>query len=173
MYYTKSLLLQEESTGTALMGIMVVVTLIFYPIVNFAEKKYSKKKMMIICFLAMVVVFGCIFNLGKLPFALFMQGVMLMVVFGIPDSFLGILPNTVIADIANADTKQTGQNNEGMYFGMRALFQKFGQTLGIMLFAMLTLYGKDPGNDFGLRLSGIAGALLCGIAAFVYTRYKE
>ncbi|CAK9253497.1 unnamed protein product [Sphagnum jensenii] len=41
-----------------------------------------------------------------------------------------------------------------MYFGMRALFQKLGQTLGIMAFAMLTLYGKDPGHDYGLRLSG-------------------
>jgi GPH family glycoside/pentoside/hexuronide:cation symporter len=173
MYYTKSLLLQEESTGTILMGVMVVVTLIFYPVVNLAEKKFSKKRMMILSFLAMVLVFGCIFNLGRFPFPLFMQGLMLMVVFGIPDSFLGILPNTVIADIANEDTKRTGQNNEGMYFGMRALFQKFGQTLGIMVFAMLTLYGKDPGHDLGLRLSGIVGAVLCFGAAMVYTRYQE
>ncbi|MCX6198758.1 MAG: MFS transporter [Bacteroidetes bacterium] len=173
MYYTKSLLLQEESTGTILMGIMVVVTLIFYPIVNMAEKKFSKKRMMILCFVAMVGVFGNIFYLGKFPFSLFMQGVMLMVVFGIPDSFLGILPNTVIADIAQADAKRTGQNNEGMYFGMRALFQKFGQTMGIMIFAMLTLYGKDPGNDFGLRLSGVVGAVLCLSAALVYSQYKE
>ena len=173
MYYTKSLLLQEESTGTILMGIMVVVTLIFYPIVNMAEKKFSKKRMMILCFVAMVGVFGNIFYLGKFPFSLFMQGVMVMVVFGIPDSFLGILPNTVIADIAQADTKRSGQNNEGMYFGMRALFQKFGQTMGIMIFAMLTLYGKDPGNDLGLRLSGVVGAILCLTAAFVYTQYKE
>lgn len=173
MYYTKSLLLQEESTGTILMGVMVVVTLIFYPVVNFAEKKFSKKRMMILSFLAMVAVFGCIFNLGRFPFPLFTQGLMLMVVFGIPDSFLGILPNTVIADIANADTQKTGQNNEGMYFGMRALFQKFGQTLGIMVFAMLTLYGKDPGHDFGLRLSGVVGAVLCFSAAMVYTQYKE
>lgn len=128
---------------------------------------------MILSFLAMVLVFACIFNLGRFPFPLFIQGLMLMIVFGIPDSFLGILPNTVIADIANEDTKRTGQNNEGMYFGMRALFQKFGQTLGIMVFAMLTLYGKDPGNDLGLRLSGIVGAVLCFSAALVYTQYRE
>ena len=173
MYYTKSLMLQEESTGTILMGIMVVVTLIFYPIVNVAERKFSKKRMMILSLLAMVAVFGAIFYLGKFPFSLFMQGVMLMVIFAVPDSFLGILPNTVIADIAEEDAKRTGQNNEGMYFGMRALFQKFGQTMGIMIFAMLTLYGKDPGNDFGLRLSGVVGAVLCLSAALVYTRYKE
>lgn len=173
MYYTKSLLLLEESTGTILMGVMVVVTLIFYPVVNIAEKKFSKKRMMIASFLGMVVVFACIYNLGRFPFGLVAQGVMLMVVFGVPDSFIGILPNTVIADIAHEDTKRTGQNNEGMYFGMRALFQKFGQTLGIMVFAMLTLYGKDPGNDLGLRLSGIVGAVLCLGAALVYTQYRE
>ena len=128
---------------------------------------------MSVSLLAMVAVFGAIFYLSKFPFSLVMQGVMLMVIFGVPDSFLGILPNTVIADIAQEDAKRTGQNNEGMYFGMRALFQKFGQTMGIMIFAMLTLYGKDPGNDFGLRLSGVVGAVLCFSAAMVYTRYKE
>ena len=89
------------------------------------------------------------------------------------DAFLSILPTAVLAEIAVADTKATGQNKEGMYFGLRALTQKFGQTLGIMLFAMLTLQGKDPGHDYGLRLSGIVGAVLCLIAGLVYTRYKE
>ena len=102
-----------------------------------------------------------------------LQAIMLMITFGIPDVFLSILPTAVLAEIAVADTKATGQNKEGMYFGLRALTQKFGPTLGIMLFAMLTLYGKDPGNDLGLRLSGVVGAVLCLFAGIVYTRYKE
>lgn len=173
LYYVKAMLLLPEATGTLLMGLMVVVTLAFYPVVNYLEKRVSKKKMIVVSFFAMVGVFVSIFWLGQYPFSPMLQAVMLMIVFGVPDSFLGILPNTVVADIAEADAKATGQNKEGMYFGMRALFQKFGQTLGIMLFAMLTLYGKDPGNDFGLRLSGMVGAVLCFVAGLVYMRYRE
>lgn len=173
LYYVKAMLLLPEATGTLLMGLMVVVTLAFYPVVNYLEKRVSKKKMIVVSFFAMVVVFVSIFWLGKYPASPMLQAVVLMIIFGVPDSFLGILPNTVVADIAEADAKATGQNKEGMYFGMRALFQKFGQTMGIMIFAMLTLYGKDPGNDFGLRLSGMVGAVLCFIAGVVYLRYRE
>lgn len=173
LYYVKAMLLLPEATGTLLMGLMVVVTLAFYPVVNYLEKKVSKKRMIVVSFFAMVLVFISIFWLGKYPASPMLQAVVLMIVFGVPDSFLGILPNTVVADIAEADAKATGQNKEGMYFGMRALFQKFGQTLGVMFFAMLTLYGKDPGHDFGLRLSGIVGAVLCFAAGLVYLRYKE
>jgi len=173
LYYVKAMLLLPESTGTLLMGLMVVITLAFYPVVNILEKKVSKKKMMIVSFFSMTLVFLSIFWLGKYPLPALTQAVLLMVIFGVPDGFLGILPNTVVADIAEADAKATGQNKEGMYFGMRALFQKFGQTLGIMVFAMLTLYGKDPGNDAGLRWSGIIGAVLCFSAGVVYMRYQE
>ena len=124
-------------------------------------------------FFFMSFVFGSIYWLGQYPVTAMMQGVLLMVTFGIPDSFLSILTNAVLGDIAEADTRRTGQNKEGMYFGMRALFQKLGQTLGIMVFAMLTLYGKDPGHDLGLRLSGIVGMGLCLFSAVIYTMYKE
>ena len=173
LYYVKAMLFLPEATGTLLMGLMVIITLAFYPIVNILEKSISKKKMMVVAFFAMAFVFLSIFWLGHYPFSPLLQAVLLMVIFGIPDGFLGILPNTVVADIAEADAKATGQNKEGMYFGMRALFQKFGQTMGIMVFAMLTLYGKDPGNDDGLRISGLVGAVLCFVAGLVYTRYKE
>ena len=173
LYYVRGILLLPEATATALMALMVIVTLLAYPVVNLLEKRISKKKMMVATFISMVFVFGSIYWLGFYPFAPILQAIMLMVTFGIPDAFLSILPTAVLAEIAVADTKATGQNKEGMYFGLRALTQKFGQTLGIMLFAMLTLYGKDPGHDLGLRLSGVVGAVLCLFAGIVYTRYKE
>ena len=173
LYYVKSMLYLSEATGTVMMGLMVLVTLIVYPIVHILEKKVSKKKMIVCSFFAMVGVFLSIYWLGKYPVSAMLQVAILMIIFGTPNGFLGILPNTIVADIAEADTKVTGQNKEAMYFGMRALFQKIGQTLGIMVFAMLTLYGKDPGNDYGLRLSGIVGAVLCFIAGLVYTQYRE
>jgi GPH family glycoside/pentoside/hexuronide:cation symporter len=173
LYYVKALLMMPESTGFFLMGLMVLLSLCIYPFINLMARRISKKKMIVSAFFFLVIVFTGIFWLGKYPFTPLVQGILLMIGFGIPNGFLNILPSTVVADIAEADTLATKQNKEGMYFGMRALFQKFGQTLGIMIFAMLTIYGKDPGHDEGLRLSGIAGAVLCLIAGLVYTQYEE
>lgn len=60
-----------------------------------------------------------------------------------------------------------------MFFAVKYLFVKLGQTLGIALFAMLTIYGKDPGHDFGLRLNGVVGFALCILALLFFTRFKE
>lgn len=50
---------------------------------------------------------------------------------------------------------------------------KFGQTLGVVIFASLTTFGKDPGNDFGIRISGLVGFVLCLFAGFFFMNYKE
>jgi GPH family glycoside/pentoside/hexuronide:cation symporter len=171
-YITVLLGIREEESGD-LMAIMVVVILLVSPLVGLLEKRIRKKVLIIFSFTAQAIVFMGIYFFGRLPIPAYAQAVLLMVLFGIFDAILGILPTTVVADIAEADTKATGQNKEGMYFGMRAFFQKTGQTLGISVFLMLTFYGKDPGHDLGLRLNGVAGCLLLLTAAAAYTRFKD
>jgi len=83
------------------------------------------------------------------------------------------LPNAILADIAEHDALKSGIKQQGMYFAARTLMQKFGQTFGVILFAMLTTFGKDPGNDFGIRLSGIIAAALCILAGLYFIRYNE
>lgn len=173
MYYIKSMLNMEEWLGTIFMLVMVLITLMLYPVVVKFGTRFSKKKMMVLSFLGVALVFAEIFYLGKFPVSPIIQVSVLMISFGVPGAFLGILPNTVVADIAHQSRRETGENKEGMFFGMRAFFQKVGQTAGVTAFAMLTLYGKDPGNDLGLRLSGAVGAVLCVIAALAYSRYRE
>ena len=51
----------------------------------------------------------------------------------------------------------------------RAFIDKLGVTIGIMVFASLTNFGKDPGNDLGVRLSGPAGGVTAIIAALLFT----
>ena len=60
-----------------------------------------------------------------------------------------------------------------MYFAARAFIDKLGVTLGILVFASLTNFGKDPGDDLGIRLSGVAGGITTVIAAVLFLRYDE
>ncbi len=173
LYYITVLLLQEEALVGTLLTMMVVISFIFYPIVNILAKKIGKKILIVLSFLTMGGVFLFITFLGKMPIPVDLQGYLLAVLEAIPLAFLGVLPNAVLADIAEHSVLKTGQKQEGIYFATRTLMQKFGQTFGVLIFATLTTFGKDPGNDLGIRLSGIIGMFLCLIAGFIFSRYKE
>ena len=123
LYYVKAILLIPESTGTVLMGLLVLVTLSFYPLVTLLAKKISKKKMIISAFFTMSLVFLSIYRLGYYPLSSMAQAVLLVVIFGVPNAFLNVLPTTVLADIAGADASATGQEKKEVHFGTRQFFK--------------------------------------------------
>jgi GPH family glycoside/pentoside/hexuronide:cation symporter len=173
LYFVTVLLKLPESIGGVLMGTMVLFSLVFYPLINYLSKKIGKKPIVLFSFGILSLVFIAIFFLGKLPISSTAQIYTLILCAAFPLASLGILPNAILAEIAQRDAKKTGENREGMFFAVKYLFVKLGQTLGIALFAFLTIYGKDPGNDYGLRLNGICGCVLCLMAIVVFSRFKE
>jgi GPH family glycoside/pentoside/hexuronide:cation symporter len=173
LYFVTVLLKLPESNGGMFMGIMVVLSLLFYPFINYGAKRFGRKALVMAAFAVLSLIFVTIYFLGRLPFSPFMQMMILVVCASFPLASLGILPNAILADIAQKDTEETGENHEGMFFAVKYLFVKLGQTLGIGVFAMLTIYGKDPGNDFGLRLNGVVGFVLCIFALLFFSRFKE
>lgn len=173
LFFVTVLLHLPESQGGLFMGIMVVVSLLFYPLINYLSKKIGKKPIVLFSFSLLSLVFVAIYFLGRLPFSPHVQVYTLILCASFPLAALGILPNAILAEIAQDDAIKTKENREGMFFAVKYLFVKLGQTLGIALFAFLTVYGKDPGNDYGLRLNGLCGFVLCLLAALIFTRFKE
>lgn len=173
LYFVTVLLGLPESNGGMFMGIMVVLSLLFYPFINYGAKRFGRKALVLAAFAVLSLIFVTIYFLGRLPFSPVVQMFILVICASFPLASLGILPNAILADIAQKDTEETGENHEGMFFAVKYLFVKLGQTLGIAIFAMLTVYGKDPGNDFGLRLNGVVGFVLCLLALLFFSRFKE
>ena len=129
--------------------------------------------MVIISFLLLSIVFLGIYFLGKVKIDAQFQIYSLIILASIPLASLNILPNAILAEIIEKDTLDTNTNKEGIYFAVRYFFVKIAQTVGMALFSMLLIYGKDVGNDLGIRLSGILGFVLCFLAALIFTRFKE
>lgn len=173
LFFITVLLPLPESMGGLLMGVMVLVSLVFYPLINYLSKKIGKKPIVLFSFALLSLIFAMIYFLGKLPLSPKVQVFTLVLLAAFPLASLGILPNAILAEIAEKDAIETGENREGMFFAVKYLFVKMGQTLGIALFAFLTVYGKDPGHDYGLRLNGVCGFALCMIAFLFFTRFKE
>lgn len=173
LYFVTVLLRLPESKGGVLMGTMVIVSLVFYPLINYLSKRIGKKPIVLFSFGLLSIIFVAIYFLGKFPFSSTVQIYTLVLCAAFPLASLGILPNAILAEIAQRDAQETGENREGMFFAVKYLFVKLGQTLGIAMFAFLTIYGKDPGDDYGLRLNGICGCILCLVALLVFSRFRE
>lgn len=173
LYLVKVLLMLEESVGGQVMGVMVVTSLFFYPLVIRLAVRLGKRRLVIWSLLALGVLMLGVAFLGKIPLGPRVQIFGFALLAAVPTAFLGILPFAIIADISERDGQETGQQKEAMFFAVRNFSTKLGQTVGIMTFAILTLWGKDPFNDLGIRLASILGGLLCLIAGLVFTRFRE
>jgi GPH family glycoside/pentoside/hexuronide:cation symporter len=173
LFFVTVLLHLPQSMGGLLMGIMVIVSVMFYPLINFISARFGKKPLVLFSFLILSLIFVAIYFLGLVPISAKAQIYTLVICAAFPLAALGILPNAILAEIAQNDAAKTGENREGMFFAVKYLFVKFGQTLGIALFAFLTVYGKDPGHDYGLRLNGLCGFVLCLLALIFFSRFRE
>jgi len=173
LYYVTVLLGLEEALVGTLLVLLIALSFVCYPFVNMLARRTGKKTMIVAALLALSVVFVGIFFLGKFPLPAMTQAVLVVVLYAIPLAPMAILPNAVLGDIAEEDALRTGVRQEAMYFGARTLLQKMGITLGILIFAGLTTFGRDPGDDLGIRLSALVGFVFCLIAGLVFMRYNE
>lgn len=173
IYFVTVLLKLPESIGNKLMITMVLVSFVFYPLTNIGAAKAGKKRIVILSLGLLAFIFLGLVYLGKFTISPLVQIYTLIGLAAIPMASLNILPNAILAELIERDKTETGQNKEAVYFAVRYFFVKIAQTLGIALFSMFLLYGKDPGNDFGIRLNGITGFVLCLGAAVLFSRFKE
>jgi len=173
LYFLTVLLGLKEELGNTLMITMVLVSFIFYPVVNFLAKKTGKKIIVTVSLILLSLIFLGIYFLGMIPVNHTLQIYLLIALASIPLASLNILPVAILAEVIEKDSIETGTNKEAIYFAVRYFFVKIAQTFGIALFSMLLIYGKDPGNDLGVRLNGILGFILCFVAALIFTRFKE
>lgn len=147
-YYVTVLLELERDFVTQLLTVMLLVSFAFYPVVNIIAKKIGKKKTVLLGFYIFLALFLSIYFIGKdeLPISPYIQGYMIVAVAAIPIAILGILPNAILADIAELDSLKTGSKREGLFYAGRTLMQKLGQTLAVLIFSSVILLGLDSSS---------------------------
>lgn len=110
MYFVTVLLSLDESIGNSLIITMVVVSLIFYPFINFLSKRIGKKMLVSFSFLILAVVFSGIYFLGKTSIDQKAQVYTLFLLAAPSFAALNILPNAILAEIIEEDVQLTGEN---------------------------------------------------------------
>jgi GPH family glycoside/pentoside/hexuronide:cation symporter len=175
IYYVTVLLRQQEQFYSILFIVMAVVSFACYPAVNLLARRIGKRSMIIGAFVIFTLVFGLtsLFGLPWVPLSLTAQGYLLSVLAALPLAAFGILPNAILADIAEHDALKTGSHREGIYYGARTFMQKIGQMIAMLIFTSLLVLGRDVGDDLGVRISGVVAAVFCLGGLYLFSRYNE
>lgn len=174
------------------MGGMSILAAVFYPFVTNFVKKFGKKKLVIAGFLGLAFCYA-IAAISSIPGILpeegagasglsWVFGIAIMVLSALPMALLGIIPQSIVADVAEAESKTTGENREGMFFAARTFAMKFGQSLAMILFTSLAVSmaaaeaaasGEVYPSKAGMIIVAVVAVAFCVIGAIVLFFYNE
>jgi len=173
IYYVTILLsLPEDTTGTLLV-LLGLGSFIFYVPVNLVSRKFGKKSLLVFAFVLFVATYTFGAFLGTLPLISMTQGYILVGLGMIPMAIFGILPNAVIADIAEYDARKTGVRREAMFFGTRTFMSKMGQMISMLVISALLLIERNGSNEIGIRLTAVAAGIFCLLGLIMLLFYDE
>ena len=183
-FFVKVSMELDESNTMLFMGGMTVLSAVFYPFVSGLVRRFGKKKLVIAGFLGLSVAYlitALIGVVGFLPKGSMLPGILICVVAALPMALLGIIPQSIVADVAEADGIVTGENREGMFFAARTFAMKWGQSLAMLIFTSLAIIGTTQNTDanditassFGLRIVSIVAVVFCVLGAVILMAYNE
>jgi GPH family glycoside/pentoside/hexuronide:cation symporter len=173
LYYITVLLKLPDTMFGTLFILLGVGSFIFYIPVNLLAKRVGKKRLLLGAFVMFVLVYVAGAFMGMMPISTTLQAYLLVALASIPMAVFGILPNAVIADIAEYDAKRTGVRREGMFFGTRTFMSKIGQMFSMLILSALLLYEVNGSNELGIRLTAVFAAVFCLVGMITLFFYNE
>ena len=171
-FFVTSLLHLPEAWTTYMMAGLTFLSLGFYPFVTKMTKKWGKKKLLIAAFTGFFLTFGftalCGDKLAFIPVQV--QAVIIVIIGSFPQAIFGIIPQTIVADIALSDEVVTGESRSGMFYAARTFAMKLGQSLAMLMFTSLATIGVAP---FGYRLVALVASICCVAGGIIMTFFNE
>lgn len=172
VYFVTVLLKLDTAMSGLYFIIMSVLSVIFYVPVNMISKKVGKKKLVTLAFLMFCIVYLYSVFLGeKMPISPVVQGYILVILASLPMAIFGILPQAMVADVAESDSIKTGESREGMFFAARTFAFKLGQSISMLLFTALATIGA--GTGMGYRVIAGLACVFCAIGGVALLFYDE
>lgn len=175
MYYVTVLLGLPKETYSALFIVMFLASFACYLPVATVARKVGRRKLLIAAFLLFALLFAFCSLLGTLPLPPMVQGTIAAILAALPLAIFGILPNAMIADMAEAYSIETGMHKAGVFFGFRTFMSKMGQSVGaVILPSMLMIGAKGSAvGESGTRMTTYFALGFCAIGVALLLAYDE
>lgn len=153
------------------LGVAFVCALGAFPLLSAVTRRYGTARAMLWTLGASSIVLPLIGAIGLrgLPFSSVLQGFVVVFLAAAPLAALLVLPNTLLADIAEADRADSGEGHEAMFYAVQGLVLNAATAVASVILGELLTLGDSPGHALGLRvIPAAAGA--CTFAALVVFR---
>ena len=173
IYFITVLAIMEASVQGPLTTVIGVLVLACYPLINKLAKTQGKSWVLRVCLVLFAITFCviCLFGIGGLPPYVLFALIILLSPFA--QAGFGILPQVIAADCAAYDQYKSGEDHAGMYIAANGFSRKLGTTLGVLLFTSFLLFGKDIGDDMGIRYATLFGSLISIVGLLFMFCYDE
>ena len=88
-------------------------------------------------------------------------------------AIFGILPMSLVSDMATEDALKTGKYRSATFFGVKFFVMKLGISMTSLLFPTLLLFGNSLENNFGVRLTAVVGLVGSVIALLLMFKVQN
>lgn len=170
LFYVTQLMGLDVAWSTILLVLMMLVAFILYIPVNFLAKRIGKKKLIVFAFGFFAATFGITALSGLTGIPNEVWGILISILASIPLAILGVLPQAVVADIADVDAFDTGEARQGMFYAARTFAMKLGQAVSMLVFT--GIIAMDIG-DMKYRITAVVACVFCLLGCLVFARYHE
>ncbi len=184
-FFVTSLLHLPEIMTTVMMGGLTLLSLVFYLFVSKMAARWGKKKLLVAAFFGFVLTFGFTALSGELLgfIPVYVQAAIIVVLGSFPQAIFGIIPQTIVADIAQSDEILSGENRSGMFYAARTFAMKLGQSLAMLMFTSLATIGvakavststeQAAGSPLGYRIVALVAACCCILGGLIMMMFNE
>lgn len=172
-YYVLILFQFNKAQATVFLGIGFICSFLLYVPVNLLVKRYGKKLIVQIAFVAFALIFLALSGMEWLPLPKRLLFYGMAVLSAFPLAAFGIIPNAITADIIYEQEAATGQQQAAMFYAVRTFMMKLGVSLANFIFPSLLLLGKSVEEPLGVKLSAVCAFLFCITGLLIFSLYRE
>ena len=104
------------------------------------------------------------------------MGLGLGVVVAFPFAAINILPQSIISDIIQQDSLQSGVNREGIFSATKTFIEKCASALAMMVVSSVLTIGAAPGEAVGMlgvKLTGVFAGVFSLVSLLCFLVYDE
>jgi Na+/melibiose symporter-like transporter len=175
-FYIIQLLKLPKEMASTLMTVMFLLSFLFYIPVSLIARKVGKKKILSIAFVLFIISWLFISFWGLFKFSPYIQAFLAIMTGSLPLAIFGILPNAIVADIAEADGRRTGNFKAAVYFGARTFMSKMGASVTLLIFPLISHTGGESGGaptEWGIRITTYAAIIFLFLGLIFFQKYDE
>ena len=182
LYYITMLLNVPESQSFLVMLTAIVVAICLFPLIIRISRKFNKKMPLVLASIIFTIVFGIIYFGDKLaalaPGNELYVGLAVGVIVAFPFAAINILPQSIISDIIQRDSIESGVNREGIFSAVKTFIEKVASAIAMMGVSSILAIGAASGESvslLGVKLTGVfaGGFSLLALIFFMFYNDKK